>query len=643
MTGTQAELTVSQLASAAVEHATRILLARQDSRGRWSGRSGGDVALDAEAVLVREFLGVRTAEVTSAAAQQIRSVQQPDGSWTGGTEPDGTGDLSASALAYLVLRLAGDSPDAYHLAVAAGWIRDAGGIEAVGLVARTWLAIFGLAGWTDVRFPAPEFVYLPPRYAPVAGQWAGWSRQVVVALTILGTLRPGRQLPVDLHELRTRGLVPWRPQAPARAAPNAAQRLALRRCGQWLVDWQQRTGLPVRGRPYWPSSLAALHALGYPLAHPVLSDGLAWLDSATARPRRPSGAAGGEPLVPAERMPPVRDTAAAVRALADAGLPPRHPALIAAGSWLLAQRIEGPADLTAPRPGAAPAGWSFGRDGYPVAADTAAVLLTLSRIDLAGPTGGPAITHAIRWLSDVQGRDGSWGRSAAGTAVVVQALATHGVPAAVALRRGVVWLLRAQRADGSWAGSGGQPELTATTMALSALLAAGVVPGKPAIQSAVRWLLSVQNPDAGWSSGAGGRRELLAPSDTAGTARALASLVAVAGEITAAAEISGAADRGAGWLVRAQQADGGWSEGPGVGTGSSGGSGGSRGVRGAAPASRYAQRRRGSLVPGMLLPLGALGQFVTVGRGMPTERTEHDEFSRPVTDTGLPDAIGVPQ
>ena len=635
MTGTQAELTASQLASAAVERATRILLARQDSRGRWPGRSGADVTLDAEAVLVREFLGVRTADVTSATAQQIRSVQQPDGSWMGGPEPDGSGDLSASALAYLVLRLAGDSPGAYHLAVAAGWIRAAGGIEAAGLVARTWLAIFGLVGWADVRVPAPEFVYLPARYSPATGQWAGWSRQVAVSLTVLGTLRPCRQLPVDLSELRASGLAPGQSQAPPRVAQSAAQRMALRRCGQWLVDWQQRAGLPVRGRPYWPCTLVALHALGYPLAHPVLSDGLAWLDAATARPRRPAGA----PLIPAEPMPPVRDTAAAVRTLADAGLPPSHPALIAAGSWLLAQRIEGPADVAGPRSGAAPSGWSFGRDGYPLAADTAAVLLTLSRINLAGLAGKPAITHAIWWLADEQNRDGSWCRSAGVTALVVQALATHGALDAAALRRGVVWLLRAQRADGSWPGPHGRPELTATTMVLSALLAAGVVPGKPAVRNAVRWLLSRQNPDAGWSSAAEGQPERSASSDAAGTARSLAALVAVGGEITAGAEFTGAVERGAGWLTRAQQADGGWGD----GSGSGAGSGGGRGERGAAPASRYAQRRRGSLVPGMLLPLGALGQFAAAGGGMPAQRADSDQSLRPAPETGLPGAVGVPQ
>ncbi len=187
----------------AVRRASQILLSRQDGQGWWSARSAGDVTLAAEALLVREFLGIRTAEVTNAAAQQIRSLQQADGRWTGsgesGAEGDGpaaAGDLSASVLAYLALRLAGDSADAYHMAVAAGWIRDAGGVGAAGVLARAWLATFGLAGWEDIPVPAPELIYLPGRYAASRPDRAVWAGPPGSALTIIGTLRPSRRAAV---------------------------------------------------------------------------------------------------------------------------------------------------------------------------------------------------------------------------------------------------------------------------------------------------------------------------------------------------------------------------------------------------------------------------------------------------------------
>ena len=76
--------------------------------------------------------------------------------------------------------------------------------------------------------------------------------------------------------------------------------------------------------------------------------------------------------------------------------------------------------------------------------------LALSRIDLPGGSGAPAVLHAIRWLAGTQGRDGCWERSVLSTVLAVQALAAHGACDGPALRRGVVWLLRAQRADGAW-------------------------------------------------------------------------------------------------------------------------------------------------------------------------------------------------
>ena len=576
-------------AVAAVQRARQIVLTRQDGQGWWSGRSASEVTLEAEALLVAEMVGTRTAEITNAVAQQIRSAQHADGRWAGtgesAAEGDGSaavGDLSASVLAYLALRLAGDSADAYHMAVAAGWIRDAGGIAASGVLARTWLALFGLTSWSDVPVPAPEQCYLPRRQASIG--------PAAVALAIVGTLRPARSLPFHVRELRAgdgRATAAAgqraRPRVPA---PSAARAAALRGCGQWLIGWQRRSGLPPARRPAWPCSLVALHLLGYPLDHPALAAGLSWLTAATAQPRQPPGSPRPTPV----RQPPVLDTTLAIEALAESGVAPEDAALVNAGRWLLLQRIEGPAGPGVVG-GVEPSGWSFGRDGYPALADTARVLLALSRIKLPGLTGKPAVGSAIRWLTSMQGRDGSWRGSPIVTAHIVRALAAHATSDARAIRRGAVWLLHQQQPAGSWPGPDGNGDLAVTAAVVRALIAAGVLPAKPSVISAVDWLLRRAHADAGW-----GWLERVPVSQAQPTACALAALLAAGG-----AQTAGAAAQAVNWLLRAQQPDGGWRDDPGATTGRAG--------------PRASPRRRGAILPGLFLPLAALGRYAAGSDG----------------------------
>ena len=83
--------------------------------------------MDAEDILLREFLGIREPPAPSARRVWIRSQQRADGSWA--NFYGGPGDLSTTIEAYVALRLAGDDPDAAHMRSAAAFARDAGGIE----------------------------------------------------------------------------------------------------------------------------------------------------------------------------------------------------------------------------------------------------------------------------------------------------------------------------------------------------------------------------------------------------------------------------------------------------------------------------------------------------------------------------------
>jgi squalene-hopene/tetraprenyl-beta-curcumene cyclase len=628
MTVTQArpDRPAQAAARTAVDRAAQHLLGLQHEAGWWQGELETNVTMDAEDLLLREFLGVRTEEETAAAARWIRSRQRSDGTWS--NWQDGTADLSTTVEAYVALRLAGDSPAASHMTRAASWIAGRGGIPATRVFTRIWLALFGEWSWDDLPVMPPEMIYLPTWFPLNVYDWACWARQTIVPLTVVGSLRPVRPLPVTLDELRPAPAAgpggapgPERAERPGKAQvtakPDGWTRLftgldralhgyvrrglplrparavrtaALRRCAEWIIARQERDGCWGGIQPPWVYSLIALHLLGYGLDHPVIARGLAGLDRFTIWEETPDG--------PVRRLEacqsPVWDTVLAMIGLADAGLPADHQALQAAARWVLDEEIRGPGDWQVQRPGLAPGGWAFefDNDGYPDIDDTAEVVLALRRVALPGqPGSSEAIQRALRWLTGMQSRDGGWAAfdadntrrlvtklpfcdfgevidppSADVTAHTVEALAAEGLAGSKAARRGVAWLLRAQESDGSWFGRWGANYIYGTGAVVPALIAAGVLPGKPPIRRAVAWLLSVQNDDGGWGE------DLLSyadqslagrgPSTASQTAWALLALLAAGGE-----ESAEAVDRGVRWLAQTQREDGSWDEPQYTGTG----------------------------------------------------------------------------
>jgi squalene-hopene/tetraprenyl-beta-curcumene cyclase len=609
----------AQAARDAVQRATAYLLEIQDAEhGWWQGELETNVTIDAEDLLLREFLGIRTAEQTTATARWIRRQQRSDGTWA--NFAGGPPDLSTTVEAYVALRLAGDPPDAKHMEAAADWIGDNGGVPATRVFTRIWLALFGQWSWDKLPVMPPEIIYLPAWFPLNIADWGCWARQTIVPLTIVSALRPVRQLPVSLGELGLpttdqRGGRPRPSASPAdvvwakafggldrglhayhrhglRTAPLRATRAAaIRRCADWIIARQERDGCWGGIQPPWVYSLIALHLLGYSLEHPVIERGLAGLDGFTIWEETDDG--------PVRRVEacqsPVWDTVLTMTALADAGLPADHPALVKAGEWVIGEEIRGPGDWQVRRPGLAPGGWAFEfeNDGYPDTDDTAEVLLALRRTVLANQDEGRlAMARGLSWLTGMQSRDGGWGAfdadntrrvvtrlpfcdfgevidppSADVTAHVVEALAAEGLAGSRAARRGVAWLLRAQEPDGSWFGRWGANYVYGTGAVVPALIAAGVLAGKPVIRRAVAWLLGHQNPDGGWGEDL---RSYTDPGSFAGrgestasqTAWALLALLAAGGP-----ETSASIQRGIRWLAGTQRPDGSWDEPQFTGTG----------------------------------------------------------------------------
>jgi squalene-hopene/tetraprenyl-beta-curcumene cyclase len=595
-------------AQMALELACEHLLSLQDRAGWWQGELQTNVTMDAEDMLLREFLGVRRADETERSAAWIRSQQRADGTWT--NFYGGPGDLSTTIEAYWALRLAGDRPDAEHMRTAAEFIREQGGVANARVFTHLWLALFGLWSWEDVPALPPEIVLLPSWFPLNIYDFACWARQTIVALSLVKTHRPARELPFDLDELRVE-----RPQdaAEPQAAPRARwlargdrilrayerrplrllRRIALARAERWIVRRQEADGSWGGIQPPWVYSLIALHLSGYALDHPVMRRGMDGLNNFMVEDRDDSRAVGA-PAGRSRRLEacqsPVWDTALALIALSDAGLPGDHPALARAADWLLGEEVTIPGDWSVARPRLAPGGWAFefANANYPDVDDTAEVVLALRRVKDSARLSG-AVRRAARWVEGMQSSGGGWGAfdaentrtmvrelpfldfgevidepSADVSAHALEMLAELGLLDTPVAQRGMRWLVEQQEADGSWFGRWGVNHVYGTGAAVPALIAAGMDPSEQCIQRALRWLLDHQNDDGGWGEDPRSYDEEewigRGPSTASQTAWALLALHAAKGDPEAI-------ERGVGWLVATQRADGGWDEPQYTGTG----------------------------------------------------------------------------
>jgi squalene-hopene/tetraprenyl-beta-curcumene cyclase len=585
-------------AERALAKAIDFLLAEQQPAGFWKAELETNVTMDAEDLLLRRFLDLPAERETALSAAWIRSQQRADGSWA--TYYGGPGELSTTIEAYAALRLAGDPADAAHLRRAREVVLDLGGLERSRVFTRIWLALFGEWSWEDLPALPPEVILLPSWFPLNVYDFACWARQTIVPLTIVAAHRPRRSLGFELGELRTGRRVEERfpltswagrfqlldralhryEKRPARAIRGHALRVA----AEWIIRRQEADGSWGGIQPPWVYSLMALRLLGYPLDHPVMRRGLDGLDGFAI-------VEGGVRRLEACQSP-VWDTCLTMVALADAGLPPGHPALQRGAEWLLGEEIRVRGDWSVRRPELEPSGWAFefANDNYPDVDDTAEVILALRASGLADRARVDAsIERAIGWTLGMQCKDGGFAAfdvdntrqlcaelpfcdfgevidppSADVTAHVLEMLALEGRASSDAARAARDWLLAAQEPDGSWFGRWGANHLYGTGACVPALVRAGLDPQHSAIRRAVAFLEARQNPDGGFGedlASYGDRSRAGRGTSTASqTAWALLALLAADGR-------SAAVERGVAWLVERQRDDGGWDEPEFTGTG----------------------------------------------------------------------------
>jgi squalene-hopene/tetraprenyl-beta-curcumene cyclase len=568
------------------------LLELQKPDGWWVGELESNVTMTAQHLFFLEFLRIRDDETTRRCANELLARQNGNGLWP--IYWNGEPDLAATLEAYAALRLAGLSADDPRLAAARRFCEERGGIGGARVFTRIWLALFGLWPWNEIPQLPPELVLLRPGFPFSMYEFACWARQTVVPLTIVMHYRPVRRLPAELacHELNlgpaarkaSLGLASDRALAWYASQPfQPGRERALARAERWILDRQEPDGCWGGIQPPWVWSLIALATRGHGPDSPYMKRGLdGWRRFLVEE---------GDRLRPEACQSPVWDTALAVIALRDGGVPADDEALGRAGRWLLEEEIRQRGDWAVRRPGLEPAGWAFEYDNdlYPDIDDAAIVAIALNRLG----TGRAAVERTCRWLAGMQCTNGGWGAfdvdndaewlysipfcdfgavtdppSPDVTAHVVELLAQE-TGSEAAVERGLAYLLREQEEDGAWFGRWGVNYIYSAGAVLPALEAAGFPPDHPAIRRAVSFLRRCQSADGGFGEdcrsynlGEEGQAWRGRGEPTASqTAWALLALVA-AGEAR-----SEAAARAAAWLRERQRPDGDWDEEEFTGTG----------------------------------------------------------------------------
>ncbi len=580
MTASLAQPFVSP-ARRALERGRDRLLAIQHERGYWKGELETNVTMEAEDLLLREFLGIRDDDILRDTAAWIRSRQGDDGGWA--IFHGGPPDLSATIEAYTALRVAGDSADATahatrrrarartrrDRAVARVHAHLVGAVRAVAVGATAGAAARGdpvpvvvpaqrlrlrVVGAPDDRAAHGGGVASPAALARLRARRAE-DREVVAraaaALDLGGSLPGARPRAARLREA-------------SRSDRCGASALAL--CAEWILKRQEADGCWGGIQPPWVYSIMALHLLGYSLDHPALRTGLEALETFAIRE---NGMRRFEAC-----QSPVWDTALAMVALRDAGVAKDDPAMLRGGAWLLDEEIRVPGDWSVKRPQLEPGGWAFefANDNYPDIDDTAEVILALRAAGADPARSEAAVRRAVAWTFGMQCRDGGFAAfdvdntsalcgqlpfcdfgevtdppSADVVAHVIEMLADEGLASDPRTLRAPRWLLRAQEPDGSWFGRWGINYVYGTGAAVPALVRTGIATDHASIRRAVRWLETRQNADGGWGEDPRSYKDAAwrgrGASTPSQTAWALLALLA-AGERGAVVE------RGVAWLVR---------------------------------------------------------------------------------------------
>src|SRR5581483_5231303 len=581
----------------AIDAARKYLFSEQLEDGYWCGELEADTTLESDYILLHTLLGTGTQERFAKCAVYILRHQNEDGGWS--IYAGGPSNISASVKAYLALKLAGYKTDDPALVRARTRILEMGGVTEVNTFTKIYLCFLGQYDYDAVPAIPPEIVLFPKWFWCNIYEISSWSRAILVPLSICYAKKPLKKIPeqMGVEELFVGGrdksrmhlhwskqLISWRnfflvldriAHWAERVHIRPLRSIALKQAEKWMLDhFEMSDGLGA----IYPSilnSIIALRCLGYSVDDPqvirALDEfeklGIEETDSFRMQPCKS----------------PVWDTAYALFALGESGVPANDPRMVKCADWILQKQVRYPGDWKVKNKKGQPGGWyfEFNNEFYPDVDDSAMVALALTQVE--HPNGRyqrESVQRAIDWILSMQCKNGGWASfdkdnnrmvfehipfadhnamldpaTVDITGRILEMLAAYGYDKNhPAVKKALRFIRNEQEPDGSWFGRWGVNYIYGTMLVLRGLEAMGVDHHEPYVQQAAEWLRMMQNSDGGWGETCGSyddpNTKGVGPSTPSQTAWAIMGLLA------ANDTRSDCVVRGIAYLLRSQRKDG---------------------------------------------------------------------------------------
>ena len=604
---------ISQVQTA-ISRSCDYVFAQQEQEGYWSAELEADSMLEADYIFLHTLLESGDPGKMKRALTEVLRYQNEDGSWS--IYPGGPGNISLAVKCYFACKLMGMSPDNSVLVRARAWILAHGGVVECNTFTKIYLCSLGQYDYDAVPAIPPEIVLAPNWFYFNIYEISSWSRAILVPLSIIYAKKPYKKIPsehgidelfvggrehADLrlrmdreHKISWRNVfliadrvVHWCEAVYIRPL----RKLALKRAEQWMLERLEMSDGLGAIYPAMLNAIVALRCLGYSDDDPQVIRARDEFEKLGIE-----DAGDGDYSEPTFRMQPcmspVWDTAYAVFALGEAGVPRTDPRLLKAVDWMLAKEVRHKGDWSVKVPNAEPGGWyfEFNNEFYPDTDDSAQVLLALSKVDNPRERLQYDVSQrAINWIFAMQCKNGGWASfdkdntkmifqyipfadhnamldppTVDITGRMLEMLAAYGYTRSdKRVERAIQFIFSEQESDGSWFGRWGVNYLYGTFLVLRGLEAMGVWNHEPEIQQAAEWIRMVQNSDGGWGESCNSYDD----PNTRGIGASTPSQTAwaILGLLAAGDDRSDSVAKGIRWLLDRQLASGEWDESTGQG------------------------------------------------------------------------------